>query len=97
AIAVHNEPAGFSPVPAGGATIHHRLTCHGADANKPTSPRRAYAICFGVLADRPLVSREYPWNRQKVTERAERYRASLKPWHRMKEEVRFRLMRMGLL
>jgi ectoine hydroxylase-related dioxygenase (phytanoyl-CoA dioxygenase family) len=97
AVGVTGEAAVFCPIPAGGATIHHWLTCHGADANRTTSPRRAYALCFGVLADRPLVTREYPWNRRKVTERAKRYRASLKPWHRMKEEVRFRLTRMGLL
>jgi hypothetical protein len=94
---VREEAAVFCPIPAGGATIHHWLTCHGADANRTTSPRRAYAICFGVLADRPLVSREYPWNRRKITERAKRYRASLKPWPQIKEEVRFRLTRMGLL
>ncbi len=95
ALGVCEEAAISCPLPAGGATVHHWLTCHGAHANASATPRRAYVICFGAASDRPLVSREYPWNRRQVTERHRRYRASLPPWAKIKEEVRFRLKRWG--
>lgn len=97
AIGVADDGAVYCPLAAGGATVHHWLTCHGADANTTTAGRRAYVIGFGIRADRPLITRDYPWNRRQVTDRERRYRASLKPWHRLKQEVRFRLTRLGLL
>jgi len=97
AVGVTDEAAVSCPLPAGGATVHHWLTCHGAHANATSAPRRAYVMAFGALADRPLVSREYPWNRRKTTERARRHRASLRPWRRIKQEVKFRLTRWRLL
>ena len=97
AIGVSEEAAVYCPLAAGGATVHHWLTCHGADANRTKAGRRAYVIGFGVKADGPLIAREYSWNRRQVTDRERRYRASLKPWHRLKQEVRFRLIRLGLI
>jgi len=96
AIGVADEAAVYCPLAAGGATVHHWLTCHGADANRTSAGRRAYVIGFGIKADGPLIAREYSWNRRKVTDRDRRYRQSLKPWHRLKQEVRFRLTRLGL-
>ena len=96
-VGVADEAAISCPLPAGGATVHHWLTCHGAHANATSTPRRAYVIGFGVAADRPIVSREYTWNREKLTERARRHRASLKPWPRLKREIQFRLRRWGFL
>lgn len=97
AIGVRDDAAVSCPLAAGGATVHHWLTLHGADANRTSLPRRAYAIGFGVRGEHSLVTREYPWNRRRNTESAQRHRASLAPWPRLKEEVKARLTRMRLL
>jgi len=83
------------PLPAGGCVVHHRLTLHGADKNVTATPRRAYAIAFGVRQPRVVVPREYPWNRIKRTPSEQRMRAS--PVKRAKLFVKKNLMRWGLL
>jgi len=83
------------PLPAGGCVMHHRLTLHGADRNVTATPRRAYAIAFGVRQPRVVVPREYPWNAVKRTPSEKRMKAS--PVKRAKLFVKKSLMRWGLL
>lgn len=78
----------YCPLQAGGVTIHHRLTLHGADANVTPQPRRAYAMGFGVMMSKPLVAREYAWNRKRTTAREVRWRASLGAYARLKRLVK---------
>jgi phytanoyl-CoA hydroxylase len=97
ALDVDEQRAEYCPLRAGEATVHHWLTIHGADANITAMPRRVYAIAFGIPLERPLMNREYPWNRRKNTDRDARIRRSLTPWRRIKQGVRHRLVKMGLL
>jgi phytanoyl-CoA dioxygenase PhyH len=87
ALGAVGDTAVYCPLPAGGATVHHWLTLHGADANTTAITRRAYALCFGVEGDEPLVAREYPWNLRKDTARERRHLASLRPWPRLKRRI----------
>lgn len=83
----------YCPLKAGGMTIHHRLTLHGAGANLTPHPRRAYAMGFGVLMSKPLVQRDYAWNRKRSTAREIRWRASLSAYARVKRFVKRSLVR----
>jgi Phytanoyl-CoA dioxygenase (PhyH) len=83
------------PLPAGGCVVHHRLTLHGADRNVTPTPRRAYAIAFGVRQPRIVVPQDYPWNRVKRTPSEARMMAD--PVKRAKLFAKRHLMRWGLL
>jgi hypothetical protein len=76
AIGVEGLPRVTCPLPAGGASIHHSRTLHGAGPNALDRPRLAYALGFGIRSTLPIVWREYPWNAEKRTARLERARAS---------------------
>jgi hypothetical protein len=55
------------PVPAGGASIHHCRTLHGAGANTSDSPRYAYILAFrGPVRSDPEFT-GFPWNAEKQT------------------------------
>jgi hypothetical protein len=96
ALEVDDAKAVYCPLDAGGATIHHYMTVHGADANCSGTPRRAYALGFGVRLAKPLVRREYAWNRGKNAPHEIRFRSSLSPWRRLKRTLRLQLVRLGL-
>jgi ectoine hydroxylase-related dioxygenase (phytanoyl-CoA dioxygenase family) len=49
-------------VPAGGVSIHHNKTLHYAGPNPSPSPRRAYALGFGVKSRAATVREDLPWN-----------------------------------
>jgi hypothetical protein len=83
------------PLPAGGCVVHHRLTLHGADRNVTPTPRRAYAIAFGVRQRSIVVPKEHPWNAVKQTASEKRMKRS--PTKRAKLFVKKQLMRWGLL
>jgi phytanoyl-CoA dioxygenase PhyH len=83
------------PLPAGGCVVHHRLTLHGADRNVTETPRRAYAIAFGVRQRHVVVPQGYPWNLVKRTPSDARLKSS--PTRRAKQFVKRHLMRWGLL
>jgi hypothetical protein len=85
----------YCPLQAGGCVVHHRLTLHGADSNVTPTPRRAYAIAFGVRQSHSVVTEEYPWNRIKRTRSEARLMAS--PVRRAKRFAKRHLMRWGLL
>lgn len=97
ALNVPEQDAVYCPLRTGEATVHHWLTLHGADANTTAVPRRAYALTFGIPLEKPLMAREYPWNRRKHTGRDARMRRALTPWRRLKQSVRYRLVKIGLL
>ena len=55
------------PLPAGGATIHHCRTLHGAGANVSAVPRYAYILAFrGPPRPDPSFT-GFPWNAEKHT------------------------------
>lgn len=62
------------PIPAGGCTIHHNRMFHYAGPNRSDIPRRAYILLYGLPATPAKEKRDYFWNRQKQTARAERAR-----------------------
>jgi hypothetical protein len=96
ALDVDGKNAVFCPLPAGGATIHHHRTLHGADANVSGEHRWAYALGFGIKPAVPTVLREYPWNRSAHTARELRFVSTLGRWARLKHGLRWRLVRWGL-
>lgn len=97
AIGVNEAGAVYCPLPAGGATIHHNMTLHGADANSSDTARWAYAIGFGVRSPTRVVSREFAWNRTSRTARSARFAASLPGRARLRHLVCSALMRLRLL
>lgn len=65
---------GFDPadavaceIPAGGVTIHHGRTLHGAGPNPTDQPRRAYILAFEIPPVPRATQREFPWNRGRQT------------------------------
>jgi ectoine hydroxylase-related dioxygenase (phytanoyl-CoA dioxygenase family) len=78
---------------AGDAVIHHSRTLHSAGANTSDQPRRAYVLGYSVQS-RPnsLLTRDYPWNLEKQTARAERELQTLPPFKRFARRFR-RLLR----
>src|SRR5262249_50753395 len=82
------ERAVACPLEAGDATVHHRMTLHGAGPNITGEARRAYVMGFGIEMAKPIVERDYDWNRVKRTARAARYTASLPPAERARAKVK---------
>lgn len=97
AIGVDESLAAYCPLEAGGATIHHHMTLHGADTNTSGSNRWAYAMGFGVRSSTPVVPREFPWNRDSRTAREARFATSLHGKQRLTHKARTILTRLGLL
>jgi hypothetical protein len=95
ALNVDEKKAVSCPLPAGGATIHHHRTLHGAEANVAGEHRWAYAMGFGIKPPVPPVVREYAWNRSALTDRELRYVSSLNRWARLKYRLRSRLVYWG--
>jgi hypothetical protein len=96
AIGVDEARAAYCPLEAGGATIHHHMTLHGAETNVSATDRWAYALGFGTRTATPIVSREHPWNRT-PTARELRFLQSLGGRHWVTWRLRSRLVRWGLL
>jgi Phytanoyl-CoA dioxygenase (PhyH) len=92
---VDEKEAVSCPLPAGGATIHHHRTLHGAEANVAGEHRWAYAMGFGIKSAVPTVTREYAWNRSVLTDRELRYVSSLNRWGRVKYRLRSKLVYWG--
>jgi hypothetical protein len=58
------KDAKVCPIPAGGITIHHGLTLHGANRNTSDSPRLGYIFNFkNPPKPRPELG-TFPWNQQ---------------------------------
>jgi len=60
------------PLPAGGCTIHHGRTVHGAGPNRSGAPRYAYVLIFQTLHRPAKAPRSFPWMEGKATGRMER-------------------------
>ena len=60
------------PLPAGGCTIHHGRTLHGAGPNRSNAPRYAYVLIFQNPARPAKSPRSFPWLEGKATDRMER-------------------------
>jgi ectoine hydroxylase-related dioxygenase (phytanoyl-CoA dioxygenase family) len=56
------KDAKVCPIPAGGITIHHGLTIHGAFANKSDSLRLGYIFNYKNLPKPRLELGTFPWN-----------------------------------
>jgi Phytanoyl-CoA dioxygenase (PhyH) len=97
AIGVDEADAVYCPLEAGGATIHHHMTLHGAGANVSGAHRWAYAMGFGVRTATPLVPREFPWNRKSRTAREARFTSTLRGKQRLSYATRAILVWLGLL
>jgi hypothetical protein len=97
ALDVDERNAVWCPLAAGGATIHHHRTLHGADANVSGEHRWAYAMGFGIRPAMPTVAREYAWNRTRREARQVRFSESLDHWARLKYRLRSTLLRAGIL
>lgn len=73
-----DHATGFDTAPvqlaAGGATVHHCRTIHGAGPNSTASPRFAYIFGFGLPARRSDTLRDFYWLREKQLRREERAR-----------------------
>jgi Phytanoyl-CoA dioxygenase (PhyH) len=66
------------PMRAGDAVIHLSRTIHSAGMNTTDQPRRAYILGYSVRTGRDqFFTRDYPWNREKETARAQRALHSL--------------------
>ena len=85
------DPERFAPVPvalaAGGATVHHCRTLHGASANHGLHARPAYIFGFGLPArsrSRPL---RFPWQEGARSLREERVVAAGGRPTRMRPEI----------
>lgn len=96
ALGVDHEARVACPMPAGGATFHHRMTLHYTAPNVTDGPRRAYALMFGMPTDRILVPETHPWMAAKETARAKREEASLTRTRKLKRVVRRTLNRFGV-
>jgi ectoine hydroxylase-related dioxygenase (phytanoyl-CoA dioxygenase family) len=64
------------PLPAAGATFHHSRTLHYTGPNHSDMPRRAYILGFGVAGKKLDTPRDFAWQREKRTARAERAHAA---------------------
>jgi ectoine hydroxylase-related dioxygenase (phytanoyl-CoA dioxygenase family) len=86
-----DAPERFAPVdahcPAGGATVHHCRTIHGAHANRSEHHRLAYIFGFGLPARRLATPRPFPWNEQRRLLREERARSRGYEPTRMRPEL----------
>jgi hypothetical protein len=71
-----DAPERFAPVdapcPAGGATVHHCRTIHGAHDNRGEEPRLAYIFGFGLPARQLATPRSFPWQNQRRSLREDR-------------------------
>lgn len=63
------------PLPAGGATFHRNRTLHYAGPNRTAIPRRAYILGFGLPSEKLDTPRDFSWQRETKTPRAERSKA----------------------
>jgi len=97
AIGLDDSKAVSCPLEAGGATIHHHLTLHGAATNVSSGERWAYAMGFGIRSATPIVGREYAWNRATRTAREARFQNSLTGRNRVSYRLRALLVQWGLL
>ena len=84
------------PMRAGDAVIHLSRTLHSAGVNTTDQPRRAYILGYSVRTSRDrFFTRDYPWNREKETARAQRALHSLplvrRTMRRFKRFVRSKL------
>ena len=64
-----------APLPAGGATVHHCRTIHGAAANRSGQSRYAYILGFGLRAQRSMEERDFSWQKGRVLRREMQARA----------------------
>ncbi len=76
------------PLNVGDATVHHRMTLHGAGPNLTSESRRAYTVGFGIRTSKPVLDQDYPWNRIRRTAREARHSASLGRLERMKQRMK---------
>jgi len=96
AIGVDEARAVYCPLPAGGATIHHNMTLHGAGPNISGVARWAYAMGFGPRSPDRVVPREFVWNRVSRTARNARFAQSLVGRERFAYMLRSALVRLRL-
>jgi hypothetical protein len=96
AIGLDESQAVSCPLEAGGVTIHHHLTLHGAGTNVGHGERWAYAMGFGIRSAAPIVDREYAWNRIIRTAREARFKKSLAGRNRWSYRLRALLIKWGL-
>jgi len=71
------------PLPAGGCTIHHGRTVHGAGPNRSGAPRYAYVLIFQNPYHPVKVPRSFPWLEGKATDRMERQQKWMKKGGRL--------------
>ena len=64
------------PIPAGGCTIHAARTLHYAPPNRSATDRRAYIMGWKQPEKKRATPRDFPWQAEKRTARAERAAAS---------------------
>ena len=86
-----DAPEQFAPVDApcgaGGATVHHCRTVHGAHGNRSMEPRLAYIFGFGLPARRLATARSFPWQDQRRLLREDRARSRGYEPTRMRPEL----------
>jgi ectoine hydroxylase-related dioxygenase (phytanoyl-CoA dioxygenase family) len=86
-----DQPERFAPSDvlcrAGGATVHHCRTIHGAYANRSDQPRLAYIFGFGLPARRLANPRPFPWQDGRQLLREERARSAGYEATRMRPEL----------
>jgi ectoine hydroxylase-related dioxygenase (phytanoyl-CoA dioxygenase family) len=70
-----SKPA-VCPLPAGGCTIHSGRTLHYTGPNNADVPRRAYILVAHTPKKALATPRNFYWNKQKQTARAERAAAA---------------------
>jgi ectoine hydroxylase-related dioxygenase (phytanoyl-CoA dioxygenase family) len=85
------EPQRFQPISepllAGGATVHHCRTIHGACSNRSPRPRYAYIMGFGLQARPRAEPRDFYWLKEKQLLREERARQGGYELTRMRPEL----------
>lgn len=96
AMGLDESQAVSCPLEAGGVTIHHHMTLHGAGTNVGSGERWAYAMGFGIRSATPIVAREYAWNRVVRTAREARFQNSLVGRNRVSYRLRALLTKWGL-
>lgn len=96
AMGLDESQAVSCPLEAGGVTIHHHLTLHGAGTNVGRGERWAYAMGFGIRCATPIVGQEYAWNRTNRTAREARFQSSLAGRNRVSYRLRALLVKWGL-
>jgi len=97
AMGLDDSQAVSCPLEAGGVTVHHHLTLHGAGTNVSRGERWAYAMGFGIRSATPIVGREYTWNRVTRTAREARFQNSLGGRNRVSYRLRALLVQWGLI